>query len=187
MTLPINIRVNVRAPFPTQVKGAGFISVTKANGVWTITPSYLTLAPNVGVTPTQVLALQDSITGAFSQVGVATLVSSALSPFRIITTPGAANVLPTDIVLLFQKTTSGPSTVNLPSAASRQGAPVSIKDLTGDANTNNITIVPFGTETIDGFSAAASAANGVAVISVDFGYRAFYPLTSGAWYIGPSL
>jgi hypothetical protein len=183
MTLPVSIRVNVRAPFPTQVKGSGFIGVSKANGVWTITPSYLNIAPVVNVTPTQVLVLQDTVTGAFSQVGVAVLVSSALSPFRIITTPGAATVLPTDIVLLFQKTTSGASTLDLPSAASRQGAPVTVKDLTGDANTNNITIVPASGETIDGFSAAAAAANGVAVISVDFGFKHLYPLTSGGWYL----
>lgn len=183
MTLPVSIRVNVRAPFPTQVKGAGFISVAKANGVWTITPNYLTIAPVVNVTPTQVLVLQDSITGSFSQVGVAVLVSSALSPYRIITTPGAANVLTTDVVLLFQKATSGASTVNLPTSATRQGAPVTIKDLTGDANTNNITIVPAAGETIDGFDAADAATNGTAVISVDYGSKQLFPLTSGGWYI----
>ena len=182
MTLPVSIRVNVRAPFPTQVKGSGFITVAKANGVWTITPSYLNIAPVVTVEPTQVLLLQDSITGAFSQAGVSVL-AAALSPSRIITTPGVATVLSTDVVLLFQKTTSGPSTVDLPTAANRQGTPVIIKDLTGDANTNNITIVPAEGDTIDGFSASAAAANGVAVISIDFGFKHLYPLTSGGWYL----
>jgi hypothetical protein len=183
VTLPVSIRVNVRAPFPTQVKGSAFISVLKANGVWTIAPDYLTIAPNIGVTPTQVLVVQDSITGAFSQIGASALVSSAGSPFRIITTPGAASVLSTDVVLLFDKTTSGASTLSLPASAIRQGAVVVVKDLTGDANTNNITIVPASGETIDGFSAAASAANGVAVISIDHGFKRFYPLTSGGWYV----
>jgi hypothetical protein len=183
MTLPVSIRVNVRAPFPTQVKGSAFISVNKANGVWTIAPNYLSLAPNIGVLPTQVLALQDSLTKAFSQVGASVFVASALSSYRVITTPGAVNVLPTDVVLLFEKTTSGASTINLPTAATRQGAPVNIKDLTGDANTNNITLVPSGTETIDGFSASAAAANGVAVLSVDYGSIQLYPLTTGGWYV----
>lgn len=183
MTLPVSIRVNVRAPFPTQVKGSAFVSVAKANGVWTITPNYLALAPNIGVLPTQVLALQDSITGAFSQVGASVFVASALSASRTITTVGVQNVLPTDVVLLFEKTTSGASTVNLPTSATRQGAPVIIKDLTGDANTNNITLVPSGTETIDGFSAAAAAANGVALLSIDFGAIQLNPLPSGGWYV----
>jgi hypothetical protein len=183
VTLPVSIRVNVRAPFPTQVKGSGFVSVVKANGVWTITPNYLTIAPAIDVTPTQVLLLQDSITGAFSQIGAAALVSSAGAPFRIITTPGAASVLSTDVVLLFQKTSSGASTVSLPASATRAGAPAVIKDLTGDANTNNITIVPAAGETIDGFSAAAAAANGVAVIGIDYGFKRLYPLNSGGWYV----
>ena len=183
MTLPANIRVNVRIPFPTQVKGAAFISLTKSNGVWTIAPNYLSLAENVVVTPTQVLALQDSVTGAFSWVGASSFVSAAISSYRIITAAGAVSVLNTDLVLLFQKSPSGASTVNLPASAARVGAPVIIKDLTGDANTNNITVVPSGSETIDGFSASAAAANGVAVISVDYGVKRLYPLTSGGWYV----
>lgn len=183
MTLPASIRVNVRAPFPTQVKGAAFIGVTKANGVWTLAPNYRTLAENVVVTPTQILALQDSLTGNFSWVGASSFVSAALSSYRIITTAGTVNVLATDLVLLFEKSPSGASTVNLPTSAMRAGAPVFIKDLTGDANTNNITIVPASGETIDGFSASAAAANGVAVLSINYGVRRFYPLTSGGWYV----
>jgi hypothetical protein len=185
MTLPVSIRVNVRAPFPTQVKGSAFIQVNKANGVWTIAPNYLALAENVVVKPTQVLALQDSLTGAFSWIGAASFVSAALSPYRIITTAGVANVLATDVVLLFQKSPSGASTVNLPASATRVGAPVTLKDMTGDANANNITIVPAAGETIDGFSAAAAAANGTALIDVNYGAKQLYPLTSGGWYVGP--
>lgn len=183
MTLPANIRVNVRAPFPTQVKGAAFIGLSKANGVWTISPNYLTLGENVVVKPTQILALQDTLTGAWSWIGASSFVSAALSSYRVITTAGAQNVLATDVVLLLQKSPSGASTINLPTSATRVGAPVIIKDLTGDANINNITIVPSGSETIDGFSAAAAAANGVAVISVDYGIKRLYPLTSGGWYL----
>ena len=183
MTLPVSIRVNVRAPFPTQVKGAAFITVGKANGVWTIAPNYLALNQTTLVNPTQVIALQDSITGAWSFIGATSFVAAATSSYRIITTPGVVTVLPTDVTLLFQKTSSGASTVNLPASAVRVGAPVLIKDLTGDANTNNITIVPFSGETIDGFSAAAAAANGVAVISTDYGAKSLYPLITGGWYV----
>lgn len=182
MTLPANIRVNVRVPFPTRVQGASFIGLSKANGVWTVAPNYLTLAQNVVVKPTQVLALQDSITGAFSYVGASSFVSAALTSYRIITTAGAVSVLATDVVLLFQKSPSGASTVNLPASAQRAGAPVIIKDLTGDANANNITLVPFGNETIDGFSGTAAAANGAAVLSIDYGSMWLVPLTSGGWF-----
>lgn len=183
MTLPVSIRVNVRAPFPTQVKGAAFISVAKANGVWTITPNYFSVGQNVVVTPTQAVVVQDQVTGVFSWIGAAALVSAALSSYRVITTPGAVTVLSTDLVLLFEKTTSGASTINLPTSASRLGAPLKAKDLTGDANSNNITFVPFSGETIDGFDAADSAANGSAVVNVDYGSKTLYPLLSGGWYV----
>ena len=143
MTLPVSIRVNVRAPFPTQVKGSAFITVAKANGVWTITPNYFSLGQDILVSPTQAVAVQDQLTGVFSWVSVQNLVSAALSSYRVITTPGTISVLATDLVLLFEKTSSGASTINLPASATRQGAPVTIKDLTGDANANNITFVPF--------------------------------------------
>lgn len=183
MTLPVSIRVNVRAPFPTQVKGSGFESISKANGVWTLGPNYLMLAPSLTVKPTQVLALQDSLTGIFTQISAASMAASALSAYRVIATPGAQSVLSTDVVLLFQKTSSGASALTLPSSADRLGAPVLIKDLTGDANSNNITIVPASGETIDGFSASDAVANGVAVISTNYGAMQLYPLTSGGWYV----
>ncbi len=184
MSLPANIRVNVRAPFPTRVQGSAFISVSKANGVWTISPNYLTLAQNINVSPTQVIALQDEITGVWSFIGAALFASSALSSYRVVTTAGAVTILSTDLVILLEKSPSGASTINLPASATRAGAPITVKDLTGDANTNNVTFVPFTGETIDGFSAAAAAANGVALIDVDYGFKRLYPLLTGGWYVG---
>ena len=183
MSLPANIRVNVRAPFPTQVASTSFITVSKANGIWTIAPNYLNLAENPGLTATQVFALQDTVTGLWSYMSAQLLIASALSNYRTVTTVGVVNFLATDTILLLKKSSSGASTVNLPLAASRGGVPVTVKDLTGDANTNNITLVPAGSDTIDGFSAAAAAANGVAVIDVDYAWKTLYPMTSGGWYI----
>ncbi len=183
MSLPANIRVNVRAPFPTRVQGSAFISVSKANGVWTIAPNYQLLANNV-LTPTQIIAVQDISTGAWSFVYATLFVAAALANYRTITTAGIVTVLPTDNVLLFNKSPSGTSTINLPASATRSGAPVSAKDLTGDANTNNITFVPLSGETIDGFSASAAAANGVAVVDVNYGFKKLFPLAIGGWYVG---
>ncbi len=183
MTLPATIRVNVRVAFPTSVGGSAFITVSKANGAWTIAPDYRLLAQSPGVSATQIVALQDTATGAFSYTTALLLAAAALFAYRRITVAGAVNALSTDIVLLFQKSPSGASTLNLPSSASRGGVPITVKDLTGDANTNNITVVPSSGETIDGFSASEAAANGVALIDRDYGSKTFYPLTSGGWYL----
>ncbi len=181
MTLPASIRINVRAPFPTQVKGAAFIGVNKANGVWSIAPNYRLLAPAHSITPTMVVGVQDTVTGVWSYLPAA-LISSAGLPYRIVTSAGAVTLLASDVVILLKKSPSGASTINLPASATRNGVPIIVKDITGDANTNNDTIVPASGETIDGLSASAAAANGIAVIDVDYGSRTLYPLTSGGYY-----
>ena len=182
MSLPANIRVNVRAPFPTQVRGAAFISVSKSNGVWTIIPDYSNLALNGAVTATQRIAVQDPGTKRFTYINPSLLNSVSINAIRTVTVAGAINALAGDVVILFNKSPSGASTLNLPPSSSRNGTPIIAKDITGDANTNNITIAPATGETIDGLSAAAAVANGIAVIDIDYGSRILYPLSSGGWY-----
>ena len=182
MTLPANIRVNVRATFPTQVRGAGFIGVTKASGIWTINPDYRTLAASPNLSSNQVLALQNATTGVWSYINAVQFLAAASNAYRIITTAGAQPVLSTDVVLLFNPNPAGVSTVQLPTALSRNGVSVTVKDIAGNANANVITIVPSGAETIDGLSGAAAAANGIALVDRDYGSRTLYPLLSGGWY-----
>ncbi len=105
------------------------------------------------------------------------------SAARQVTAAGSVTVGPADTVILLNKSVGAPTTINLPSSASRAGIPVTVKDLKGDAATNNITFVPASGETIDGFSAAAAAANGIALIDIDYGKKTLSPLTSGGWYI----
>ena len=188
MTLPANIRVNVRVPFPTRVGGAAFISVNKANGIWTIAPNYRLLAPDVAITPTQVVAVQDLLTGVFSYAYANALGSGGgggggvVVP-RMITVAGATVVLAADTALLINPSPGGAVTIQLLPSAGRAGIPLIIKDYSGLANTNNITITPASGETIEGLSAAAAVANGIAVIDTDYGSKSLYPLTSDGWFI----
>ena len=78
-TLPADIRVNVRAPFPSQVQGAAFVQVSKANGLWTVAPNYQLLAEALGITATQILALYDTAAGLWSWAP-ATAVGGAPNP-----------------------------------------------------------------------------------------------------------
>lgn len=73
MTLPANIRVNVRVPFPALVQGAAFITVAKANGIWTIKPNYQLLAAAPSITATQLVAVYDSASGVWNTVTPAQL------------------------------------------------------------------------------------------------------------------
>ena len=182
MTLPANIRVNVRAPFPARVSGSAFIQISKSNGIWTISPDYELLSSATVIKPTQISAIYDTVSGVWISFTVSQLVSAASGIYRTVTTVGSVSVLTTDFVILLNKSSSGASSIQLPNSAVRNGVPVTVKDLTGDANTNNITFVPSIGETIDGLSATAAAANGIALIDIDYGAKTLYPLTSGGWY-----
>lgn len=67
-------------------------------------------------------------------------------------------------------------TVNLPTAASRNGYPLAVKDISGAASTNTITINANGGELIEG---AASI-----TITTDYGGWNLYPVTGG-WILRP--
>ena len=127
------------------------------------------------------MAFQDLVSGIWNYTFTNNLTYSALNTYRLITATGAAPVLTTDVVLLVNAAT-GAVTLNLPTSASRNGAPVIIKDYARVAYTYNITAVPASGETIDGLSGTALATAGLAVINVDGGSLVLWPLASGGWY-----
>ena len=79
-----------------------------------------------------------------------------------ITAGAAANVNLNANTLRVNKTVGGAITLTLPPAATKISA-VLIADWKGDAGTNNITIVPTGTEKIQGLSSWTIAADGGSV------------------------
>jgi hypothetical protein len=68
---------------------------------------------------------------------------------QIITGPGNVTVATTDGLIVINKTVGQATSVFLPPAATKIGA-VKIVDWKGDANVNNITIVPNGSDLISG-------------------------------------
>src|SRR5580693_8833446 len=78
MTLPASIRVNVRASFPSIVTTTGFLSLSKANGVWTFGTNFrqLTAAPGNLATSPYIFPVQDPAIGAFYSVTLAAIVTA---------------------------------------------------------------------------------------------------------------
>jgi hypothetical protein len=136
-----------------------------------------------GLTDTDVQDALQTIQGEVAdiQAELAEIISITTN-YRIVTASGDVTVRSSDNTILMNKAVGAPTNINLPTSASRNGIPVRVKDLKQDANTNNITFVPASGETIDGYSATAAAANGVALIDIDNDSKTVYPLASGGWY-----
>lgn len=73
--------------------------------------------------------------------------------------------------------TSAARVINLPTGASRAGRPLQIKDITGSAFANNITINPSGAETVDGLAPL--------LIDINYGGYTLYPKPAGGWTTQP--
>lgn len=107
--------------------------------------------------------VQDAIEEAASSPPVVTetAVNFAASPYTV---PVTATFLAVD-------TSGGPITINLGAASARAGVPLTIKDVTGNAAANNITINRAGADTIEGLTAIS--------VNVDFGGFHLTPRTGG--------
>lgn len=95
-----------------------------------------------------------------------TPVTSAMSPYA---------VLSTDQILLVN-TSVGAVTINMPLSAARLGLDLIIKDDTGNAAANPISVVASGAETTDGLATYP--------IDSNYGAATFAPQTGG-YYIKP--
>lgn len=151
MTLPANIRINMSAPFPALVKGSGLVTLTKQNGIWTAGFSIANVAVMPQATDPAVVSmlLWNSALNTFQQTTLAQLFAAPIAPTNI----GFANSPYVPLVsdsILFVDTSGGPVIINLTAAAARLNRPLSIKDVTGNAVANNVTINRSGAETIDG-------------------------------------
>ena len=186
MSLPANIRVNVAAPFPTLVYGSGPITINKANGIWTVGFDFTKIAtvqnPPLPNYPTDYILGYDSVAKAYFFISLSNLVQTISSIYRTITVAGDVTVLPSDVTILMDKTVGAATNIFLPASSTRLGTSLTIKDYKGDANTNNITLVPAAGETIDGLSAANAITAGIALVDTNYGKRTLFPLASGGWY-----
>jgi hypothetical protein len=185
MTLPASIRVNVKAPFPSQVVGGGFVTVSKLKGVYTLGSSYAGLAPLLAFAdlPASLIAVYDPATKQFNTVTASQVISSSLIGYRLVIAAGDVTIGASDLIILLAKTVPAATNIILPTALSRGGLPVTVKDYGYNAAANNIRFVMAGTETLDGFTQAQADTNGASKMTVNGMKKIIYPLTSGGWYL----
>jgi hypothetical protein len=94
---------------------------------------------------------------------------------RVITNSLPVTVAATDSVIAFNQTVPTAVIANLPTVASRNGLILSIEDIKGTASGTPITIVPNGSEKIDGLS-SIQLANA-------YGFFTLRPYTGVGWKI----
>jgi len=145
--------------------GAGTGITSNANDV-AITNTGVTAATYGSATAIPVITVN-----AQGQITVATTAANAAGGFSFgttITQPGAYpyTVLSTDLLVMVDSA-GGARTINLPVAVSKFG--VYIKDASGNAFANNITITPNGAEKIDSAATLVLANNNDAVLLVGTG------------------
>lgn len=146
------VRVKVSPKFPAQVIGGDGITVTLANGIYTI-----------ALTSAAAEAIDD----------VESLIDAVFGSLRVVTASGTVTVSQTEVGVAINKTVGAATTVQLPAAALRNGVAVIVKDMKKDANTNNITVLPTASETIDG--------NAQDIINTNAGSRGYRPISGVGW------
>lgn len=198
MTLPANIIARAVVQFPARAQGAGFITVTKSGGIFTIRADYTAIAALLAIpnAATKRIVVYDTDTAQYNTVTIAQIAAAAaaivttsgltgaiLNTYRIVTAAGDVTVnATTDEVILLNKSVPATSNIILPASSARVGVPVWVKDYARNAATYPATFVLNGTETIDGLGQAAADTAGLSKIDSNGGFKALYPLTSGGWY-----
>lgn len=125
--------------------------------------------------------IQNGLTVRMTATQFINAVLLSVTAQRTVTAAGPVTVLVSDFQVLLNKTVGEATVVNLPSAAlvvsgAYNYAPKIIKDLKGDAGTNNITLTPAVGETIDGQATMPMGGN--------YASATLWPLANGTgWFV----
>jgi len=169
MTLPAHLRVNVGAPFPAVTKATVPITIAKANGIWVVGYSIANLAteqPSILQQQTDFITVWDSIVGNFFRVPLSSFASGGIGGSGTQRSVTAGPVVIVDSDRILNLNLSGSLTITLPGFASRNGVPLTFKDVGRMATANPLTIAAAAGETIDGNASIALNTNAQSITLV---------------------
>ena len=168
-----SLKLKVNARIPAQLEAEDFLTIDRANGVYTFGVDYTLIAETPVTDPSDAkLVVWDTGSSSFKLISISSLLSTGQT-YQVITT-GNCTVLDTDGLIIINKTVGAATAVTLPASASKFG-PVKVVDFKGDAGTNNITVTPNGTEKFNGAAATW-------VIGADSASVVFDPILTGIGY-----
>jgi len=122
------------------------------------------------VGPLTAYTVQGAIEQLQAEITTSSVTPPAIAPKTITFAMSPYTVLATDY-LLDVDTSGGAVTINMMLAAARNNLELTVKDVTGNASTNNISVVRASAEAIDGLMTY--------LIASDYGANKFKPKTGG--------
>lgn len=144
-----SLRLLSRPIYPLKLVAGIGLAITSASGTSTASLDYSSMVELTSYDPTRKLfAVIDRATGVWNQVSLASILAGSQT-VQIVTAAGDVTVQPNDGLIIVNKTVGAATNVILPAASTKVGR-VKVVDWKGDADANNITVVPNGTETIQG-------------------------------------
>lgn len=155
MTIPANVRVNAQLPFPSLVYGTGPITIGKSNGIWVVgftIAAFGSIVPPAPNYPTDYLFGYDAVNNVFFKVSITNLISSinqSLGAARAQRSVTATPIVVETTDQILNCNVNSAVACTLPAAASRDGVPLTFKEVGGHAV--NYTFTP--TDSIEGSSA----------------------------------
>lgn len=168
MTAPASLRFNVNVPFPALVQGSGPVTIAKQSGIWTIGFQIANLAtqiPPVANYPTDYLLVYDAVAQTFFKISMASLGIGGARLQRSVT---ATPIVISSNDQILNCNINVAAACALPAAASRNGVPLTFKDVGAQFGAHNLTITPNGAETIDGAATLVLNVNRQGVTLVPF-------------------
>lgn len=159
-------RMDVR--FPARVLGDIFITITKANGNYTIAPDYRLLFEPPSFDPSQeTVAVQNKSTGEWHVLSIANLVNNSAATVRVVTEAGDIVVdAATQLLVMNRTADESPSNIVIPLSAQKVGK-LKIVDFKGNAGTFPHTISTQGSDEFQGGLTAWTLGGDGASIALD--------------------
>lgn len=136
--------------FPANILTEAFLTVLRANGIYTFGVDYTALNADAILDPAQTLvAVYDEGAAQFKQMTLSALIASTTQIVQTFTAAGTEAINPNTGIALVNQTVGAAKTLTMP-LASAKTCPVLISDWKLDAGTNNITINLSGTDKFPG-------------------------------------
>lgn len=144
------LKLKTSTRLPAQIAVDQFLTVARANGVYTFGVDYTVLDPTAFTDPANTyVAVLDASAGSYKVTTLSALISGSTGIVQTFTAGGTEDINANTGIALVNQTVGAAKTLTMP-LSSAKTCPVLVSDFKGDAGTNNITINLSGSDKLPG-------------------------------------